>query len=202
MMYCATPGDAYCLEFGGRPGAATVGAMGGQAEGDGYGDGGGFNCCGGGGACGYEHCPALGEGQDGCVQPWAMPNGMDFDTDCALPGAVDASMLGCASVLGEAWRGVSLRHEARSRGRRGIVRHVWLRRQASRRVDVPGFLLEVAEVVDVDPRAQGAARGQEVERASAPSYRRPSSSPAVDTMNRLRASEPESLESWTAARRG
>lgn len=100
MMYCATPGDAYCLEFGGRPGAATVGAMGGQADGDGYGDGGGFNCCGGGGACGYEHCPALGEGQDGCVQPWAMPNGMDFDTDCALSGAVAVGSSGaCAAAL-------------------------------------------------------------------------------------------------------
>ena len=41
------------------------------------------NCCGGGGGCGYQHCPALGAGQDGCVQPWNMPNGMNFDTDCA-----------------------------------------------------------------------------------------------------------------------
>lgn len=41
------------------------------------------NCCGGGSSCGFQHCPALGAGQDGCVQPWAMPNGMNFDTDCA-----------------------------------------------------------------------------------------------------------------------
>ena len=41
------------------------------------------NCCGGGGSCGYLHCPALGAGEDGCVQPWNMPNGMDFDTDCS-----------------------------------------------------------------------------------------------------------------------
>ncbi len=41
------------------------------------------NCCGGGAACGFMHCPALGAGQDGCVQPWAMPNGMNFETDCA-----------------------------------------------------------------------------------------------------------------------
>ena len=45
-------------------------------------------CCGGGAACGFAHCPALGAGQDGCVQPWAMPNGMDFDTDCAAPSRI------------------------------------------------------------------------------------------------------------------
>ena len=46
---------------------------------------GGYNCCGGGVACGFEHCPALGAGQAGCVRPWAMPNGMNFNTDCATP---------------------------------------------------------------------------------------------------------------------
>eukprot|EP01043_Picozoa_sp_COSAG02_P093780 COSAG02_NODE_30278_length_554_cov_0.903297_1_plen_65_part_10 len=65
MMYCETPGDAYCAAFGEKPGA-VLGGVGGQADGDS-----GYNCCGGGGACGYEHCPALGEGQDGCVHPWA-----------------------------------------------------------------------------------------------------------------------------------
>merc|ERR1719231_83139 len=44
----------------------------------------GYNCCGGGAACGFEHCPALGAGQAGCVRPWAMPNGMNFNTDCAV----------------------------------------------------------------------------------------------------------------------
>ena len=39
------------------------------------------NCCGGGSACGYEYCAALGEGQAGCVQPWSMPNGMTME-DC------------------------------------------------------------------------------------------------------------------------
>ena len=45
------------------------------------------NCCGGGSSCGFQHCPALGDGQDGCVQPWGMPNGMNFDTDCATDAA-------------------------------------------------------------------------------------------------------------------
>jgi len=35
-----------------------------------------FNCCGGGTACGFTHCAALGAGQEGCVRPWAMPAGM------------------------------------------------------------------------------------------------------------------------------
>lgn len=48
------------------------------------------NCCGGGSSCGFQHCPALGAGQDGCVQPWAMPNGMNFDTDCTT-GAIPVS---------------------------------------------------------------------------------------------------------------
>ena len=48
----------------------------------------GYNCCGGGVACGFEHCPALGAGQAGCVRPWAMPNGMNFNTDCATPAAL------------------------------------------------------------------------------------------------------------------
>jgi hypothetical protein len=98
MMYCETPGTAYCAAFGERPGGA-LGGIGGQADGAGYGDA-GYNCCGGGGACGYEHCPALGDGQDGCVQPWAMPNGMDFDTDCAAPGAAVVGSSGaCAAAL-------------------------------------------------------------------------------------------------------
>lgn len=40
------------------------------------------NCCGGGAACGYVHCPAVGSGKEGCVRPWAMPDGYDFDADC------------------------------------------------------------------------------------------------------------------------
>ena len=51
------------------------------------------NCCGGGAACGFQHCPALGDGQDGCVQPWSMPNGMNFETDCgAAPPSVEAPL--------------------------------------------------------------------------------------------------------------
>lgn len=99
MMYCATPGASYCMAYDQKPGAAPVrGGLGGQA--DGSAQAGVFNCCGGGGACGYEHCPALGQGQDGCVQPWNMPSGMDFDTDCAAP-AVDAadSSGACAAAL-------------------------------------------------------------------------------------------------------
>ena len=46
------------------------------------------NCCGGGAACGFQHCPALGAGQDGCVQPWAMPDGMDFEIDCTADSAL------------------------------------------------------------------------------------------------------------------
>jgi len=53
------------------------------------------NCCGGGAACGFVHCPALGAGQDGCIQPWAMPNGMDFDTDCAAVVAVPVPVEEC-----------------------------------------------------------------------------------------------------------
>jgi hypothetical protein len=103
MMYCSTPAAAYCAEFGSasKPGSAP-------ADGAGYGVGGqadgstGFNCCGGGGACGYEHCPALGAGQEGCVQPWNMPDSMDFDTDCtaATVGGPAAAVSGaCATVL-------------------------------------------------------------------------------------------------------
>ena len=47
--------------------------------------GGGVNCCGGGGSCGFEHCPLLGAGEEGCVQPWNMPNGLSFD-DCNQGG--------------------------------------------------------------------------------------------------------------------
>ena len=50
-----------------------------------------YNCCGGGVGCGWDHCPALGAGQDGCVRRFDMPNGMDFDTDCGVPGAGDRS---------------------------------------------------------------------------------------------------------------
>jgi hypothetical protein len=72
------------------------------------------NCCGGGAACGFVHCPALGAGQDGCVQPWALPNGMDFDTDCNADAAVpepaveaplwcpDSPMLQCRMMCPEA----------------------------------------------------------------------------------------------------
>ena len=48
----------------------------------------GYNCCCGGAACGFEHCPALGAGQAGCVRRWSMPNGMDFDADCATIAVV------------------------------------------------------------------------------------------------------------------
>lgn len=59
---------------------------GGRHHADGSDDGETVNCCGGGGACGFFHCPALGAGQEGCIQPWAMPAGMDFDTDCKVGG--------------------------------------------------------------------------------------------------------------------
>jgi hypothetical protein len=45
-----------------------------------------YNCCSGEAVCDLEYCPALGDGPDACVRPWDMPNGMDFDTDCDLPG--------------------------------------------------------------------------------------------------------------------
>ena len=50
-----------------------------------------FECCGGSAACGFRHCPALGAGLDGCVEPWNMPDkqcagyrcpAMVFATDC------------------------------------------------------------------------------------------------------------------------
>ena len=31
------------------------------------------NCCGGGAACGYVHCPAIAADKRGCVRPWMMP---------------------------------------------------------------------------------------------------------------------------------
>ena len=46
-----------------------------------------FNCCGGGSACGFVHCPAVGAGMAGCVRPWAMPAGMTMET-CQAPQAV------------------------------------------------------------------------------------------------------------------
>jgi hypothetical protein len=81
-MFCGRPtGQAECRDAPdgarGRPGAA------GAADAE------EINCCGGGSACGFQHCAALGAGQEGCVRPWAMPNGMSFDTDCdaAAPAA-------------------------------------------------------------------------------------------------------------------
>jgi hypothetical protein len=47
------------------------------------------NCCGGGGACGYVHCPALGADTKGCVRPWMMPNGMTM-ADCNVKKAAGA----------------------------------------------------------------------------------------------------------------
>ena len=52
------------------------------------------NCCGGGGACGYEHCPALGAGIEGCVHRWEMPDGMDFELDCAVALTESAARTG------------------------------------------------------------------------------------------------------------
>jgi len=52
------------------------------------------NCCGGGGACGYEHCPALGVGTEGCVHRWEMPDGMDFELDCAVAPTESAARTG------------------------------------------------------------------------------------------------------------
>jgi len=52
------------------------------------------NCCGGGGACGYEHCPALGAGTEGCVHRWEMPDGMDFELDCAVALTESAARTG------------------------------------------------------------------------------------------------------------
>ena len=60
------------------------------------------NCCGGGSSCGFQHCPALGAGQDGCVQPWAMPNGMNFDTDCATDAAAVSCVQG-TDCGGQVW---------------------------------------------------------------------------------------------------
>ena len=70
--FCFAPGDAFCMERGGGLAGGATG-------------GGGVNCCGGGGSCGFEHCPLLGAGEEGCVQPWNMPNGLSFD-DCSQGG--------------------------------------------------------------------------------------------------------------------
>ena len=44
------------------------------------------NCCGGGAACGYVHCAALGNNPaTACVQPWAMPASMSWPTSCETP---------------------------------------------------------------------------------------------------------------------
>jgi len=55
------------------------------------------NCCGGGGACGYVHCPALGAGTEGCVRPWMMPNGMSMD-DCAVEKTASTTVATTAMV--------------------------------------------------------------------------------------------------------
>ena len=47
---------------GGRPGGGLAGGRDPNEV--------GVNCCGGGGSCGYQHCPALGADESGCVQPW------------------------------------------------------------------------------------------------------------------------------------
>ena len=68
----------------------------------GGGGGGSGGCCGGGAACGYIHCAALGQDQSGdssgCVQPWAMPNGMT-EADCSPnvlpPAPAPATCSGC-----------------------------------------------------------------------------------------------------------
>jgi len=60
------------------------------------------NCCGGGAACGFQHCPAVGAGQDGCVQPWNMPNGMDFDVDCTADVAAAVCVQG-TDCGGQVW---------------------------------------------------------------------------------------------------
>jgi len=66
----------------------------------------GVNCCSGGSGCGYQHCPAIGDGQDGCVQPWNMPEGMNFDTDCGGGGDSDGESSDCvqgADCGGQEW---------------------------------------------------------------------------------------------------
>ena len=81
MMMCLRAGNPFCAAFAdGRActsaASCTRSVVGGDSGSD------GFNCCGGGAACGFVHCPALGAGQAGCVQPWAMPNGLTLET-CA-----------------------------------------------------------------------------------------------------------------------
>ena len=101
MMYCAKPGTAHCETFGSMDGGMGRPGAGGRADPADT----GFNCCGGGAACGFDHCPALGAGQDGCVQQWNMPNNMDFDADCAAPttvGAAKGASGACATALAAA----------------------------------------------------------------------------------------------------
>ena len=52
----------------------------------------GVNCCGGGSACGYVHCAALGQGTDGCIRSWELPTGMTMD-DCNAQIAVDTGFI-------------------------------------------------------------------------------------------------------------
>jgi hypothetical protein len=74
-------------DFGGDLSACGADGGGGGMAGGGGGNTVGVNCCGGGTACGYIHCPALGADQAGCVQPWALPNGMT-QADCAATAVV------------------------------------------------------------------------------------------------------------------
>ena len=97
MMFCDSSSmkTPFCEQFGSDGGAPGSRGAAGADNGD------AVNCCGGGGACGYQHCPALGAGQEGCVRPWAMPNNMNFDTDCNVPSlsASAGSSGACAEQL-------------------------------------------------------------------------------------------------------
>jgi hypothetical protein len=93
-MMCQRHGTPFCIAYDYSAAAADGGVQMLAPTLQGHADATttGYNCCGGGGAaCGFEHCPALGAGRAGCVQRWAMPNGMNFDSDCAAPAAVAPS---------------------------------------------------------------------------------------------------------------
>ena len=84
MCYQVVAGSAECRDASSTDGGHSTGRPGGG------GADAGFNCCSGGSACGYTHCPALGAGQEGCVQPWAMPDGMTADT-CKVAAPVSSA---------------------------------------------------------------------------------------------------------------
>jgi len=73
---------------GGRPGG-LVGGSDGSEE---------VNCCGGGSACGYVHCPAIAPDKKGCVRPWMLPkksDGTKMTMDDCKVGAKKAASSAC-----------------------------------------------------------------------------------------------------------